>query len=231
MEPVPLITIDEGEGGTETFKLHGAASKMLKRISGKVAVIAAAGLYRSGKSFLLNKLSRSASEGGKGFAVGHSTTAQTKGLWILGQPVPVTLSNGEACTVIFLDSEGMGASNKTARYDSRIFTLATLLCSCLIYNSSATIDEKSVSNLAFIANITKHVRSSSAELEANSTSGTEEDGSNFKDFFPTFCWVLRDFQLELVDEHGDPITPGIVEQLVWQRLGSISLAAFPYPRH
>ena len=58
------------------------------------------GPYRTGKSYLLNRLiglDRKA-----GFAVGGTINACTKGIWLWGEPIQV----GDT-SYIFLDSEGL----------------------------------------------------------------------------------------------------------------------------
>lgn len=49
----------------------------------KVSVVAIAGPYRTGKSFLANRLLNQS----KGFEIGSTTQACTKGIWIWNKPV------------------------------------------------------------------------------------------------------------------------------------------------
>ena len=55
----------------------------------KVAVICVAGLYRTGKSYLINRLLGRQS----GFDVGPTTNSCTKGLWIWSEPILVEEKN------------------------------------------------------------------------------------------------------------------------------------------
>ncbi|RHZ38683.1 hypothetical protein DYB26_015773 [Aphanomyces astaci] len=171
---------------------------ILQRIDGKIAVIAMAGLYRTGKSSMLNWLLGKQS----GFRVGPTVERCTRGIWLWGRPQQHTLANGEECWVLMLDTEGLGGLEASAQYDVRIFSLATLLCSKLIYNSQGSVDEKAVNGLSFIANMTKHIR-----VRAEEGDGQSGGGDEISSFFPSFTWVVRDFTLELVDEDGDEITP------------------------
>jgi hypothetical protein len=59
------------------------AADVLHGIKGKLAVVVVAGPYRTGKSYLLNRLLGRQS----GFAVGGTIQACTKGIWLWGQPV------------------------------------------------------------------------------------------------------------------------------------------------
>ena len=58
------------------------------------------GPYRTGKSYLVNKLI--GCEKKQGFAVGGTINACTKGIWLWGEPVKI----GDT-SYIFLDSEGI----------------------------------------------------------------------------------------------------------------------------
>ncbi|TYZ62165.1 hypothetical protein PybrP1_009636 [[Pythium] brassicae (nom. inval.)] len=196
-EPIPLITFSENE---DQLLVNEDAAALLRRIDGNVAVIAMAGLYRTGKSSMLNwLLGRSG-----GFRVGPTIERCTRGIWLWGQPQKRKMANGEDVWVLMLDTEGMGGLEASQQYDARIFSLATLLCSKLIYNSQGSVDEKAINGLSFIANLAKHIKvSSDAAGDAD-----DDDVMQFHNFFPSFLWVVRDFTLELVDEDGDPISSG-----------------------
>ncbi|KAE9025742.1 hypothetical protein PR003_g11613 [Phytophthora rubi] len=193
-EPVPLITFSEDE---DQLKVNEEAVELLRRIDGHVAVVAMAGLYRTGKSSMLNWLLGRQS----GFRVGPTIERCTRGIWLWGQPQRHVMANGEPVWVLMLDTEGMGGLEASQQYDARIFSLATLLCSKLIYNSQGSVDEKAIGGLSFIANLAKHIK-----VSASAGDSEDEDATQFHSFFPSFLWVVRDFTLELVDEDGDPIS-------------------------
>ena len=96
-----------------------------------------------------------------------------------------------------------------------MFALATLLCSCLLFNAHGTVDERSIESLAFIANLTQQIKAESNgcghaahETDGKSTIAIEDTSGSLQAFFPNFIWCLRDFQLELTHPtYGDPITP------------------------
>jgi len=100
--------------------------------------------------------------------------------------------------VIVVDSEGLGALDADSNHDNKIFSLALLIASCFIYNSTGAIDENSIENLNLILNLTKHI-----QLKNNDEAFDEEFVSKN---FPTFYWVLRDFSLKLENVSGQPIT-------------------------
>jgi hypothetical protein len=198
---IPLIEIH----GADDLVVNKEALNIIKSINEKVCIVAVAGLYRTGKSSLLNwLLGRNA-----GFTVGPSINRCTRGLWIWGTPIPGQLVSGEKCSIIILDTEGIGGVEGDSKYDARIFSLAILLCSSLVYNSLGSIDETAISNLSFIAQLSHHIRISSSAVEGPDHDDVDGEGdtSNFCKIFPSFVWVVRDFALQLVDSDGDPITP------------------------
>jgi hypothetical protein len=56
----------------------------LKKIQNPVSIVTVAGLYRTGKSYLLNRVILNKSQG---FNVGPTINPCTKGLWIWNQPI------------------------------------------------------------------------------------------------------------------------------------------------
>lgn len=89
----------------EKLALNEAALDILCDLDGPIAVCVCVGQYRSGKSFLLNKLATFVrSEEPIIFQVGHSQNNCTKGLWINSDIKKTELKNGFV-NLIFVDSE------------------------------------------------------------------------------------------------------------------------------
>ncbi|OAY82516.1 Guanylate-binding protein 4 [Ananas comosus] len=133
-------------------KLHLAREGLeaIRRIKNPIAAVAVIGPYRSGKSFLLNQLLSLSCD--KGFGVGHMRDTKTKGIWVWGTPVEMVL-DGTKVSVVYLDTEGFESVGKSNVYDDRIFALATVLSSVLIYNLPETIREADISRLSFAVEI------------------------------------------------------------------------------
>ena len=183
---MPFISVADGK-----FTVQPAALEALARMPGPLAVIAVAGKYRTGKSFLLNNVILG---GEPAFSVGPSIQPCTKGLWLYSQPVACTDEGGAPIQALVVDTEGIGATGGGAdeTHDSRIFALAMLLASSFIYNSRGVIDEDALAGMSLVVNVSKSVAAASAR---------EEGG-----VMPAFLWVVRDFALQLVDEAGAPLS-------------------------
>ena len=191
---IPFITYDPA---TSEFVLNDDAYEFLKSIHHPVGVISVAGMYRTGKSYLLNRMLLNKQSG---FGVGPSVNPCTKGLWIWNECIPGFSSDGEPISVLVIDSEGIGALNEDQTHDTKIFSLAILLSSYFIYNSVGSIDENAIQALSLVINLTKHIH-----LKANG-SHEDIDPEEYSNYFPTFMWVVRDFTLQLVDEEGEAMT-------------------------
>jgi hypothetical protein len=193
---IPLISIDETDN---SFVVNEEAIALLSKIKTKVCITAAAGLYRTGKSSLLNWLANRS----KGFTVGPTINRCTRGIWLWGEPIMCTMASGEQCACIILDTEGLGGVESNLKYDTRIFSLIVLLCSTLIYNSLGSIDENAISNLSLVTQLSENIKLTN---KPDGDSGSD-DAINFHKVFPSFIWVIRDFALDLEDEDGYAITP------------------------
>lgn len=111
----PFIEWDEKK---KKFSVNDEGARYLSSFDGKIAVTIVAGRYRSGKSFLMNQLLG----GNGGFSVGHTVESHTKGIWIAsgaGGGVEAKTVTGETVPMIFMDSEGLGATDKV-RQDARM---------------------------------------------------------------------------------------------------------------
>ena len=169
---------------------------VIKTFKGEFGVISVAGMYRTGKSYLINRMLLNRQ---KGFSVGPTVNPCTKGLWIWSKPIYAEGGKGKSLPLLLIDTEGFGALDTDSNHDIRIFTLAILLSSYFLYNSVGSIDESALQNLNFVINLSKFIRLKSGD--------TETDPEELSNLFPSFLWVLRDFSLQLLDDNGENITP------------------------
>jgi len=125
-----------------------------------------------------------------GFSVGHTINACTKGLWMWSELVQL---EGKDCLII--DTEGLGSLEEGESTDLKIFMLALLFSSYLIYNSTGKIDEHALESLNLVIQLAN-------VLQRQDRYDTQE----LVNTFPSFLWLLRDFSLQLIDEKGQKIT-------------------------
>lgn len=126
---IPMISVNPTTG---KYVFEEEALNFIKSVPGPIGVISVAGLYRTGKSYLLNRMLLNRSNG---FGVGPTVNPCTKGLWCWATPIKGMTSDGETINIIVVDTEGIGALDEDQTHDTRIFTLAILSSSCFIYNS------------------------------------------------------------------------------------------------
>lgn len=168
-EAVPFISFDN------KFIVDQRAIDHLSQFTGQIGVVAICGRYRTGKSYLLNRIFSNAGDSSSdlGFEVGPTINPCTKGLWMMKQPIYVPESSKSKITspdfewklepeegyfpVFVVDTEGLSAVDQDENHDTRIFLLAVLLSSLMIFNSTGTIDENALNNLSLVVNLSKTI--------------------------------------------------------------------------
>lgn len=220
--PIPFITfgdqkrILEIENNPElgndddpyAFQITKEAKLYLAELDSPLAVISIAGLYRTGKSYLLNLLL--GDNESSAFHVGGTINACTKGIWIYGQHNSADIQNAirkdnnetvlekesnEQVTLILMDTEGLGSTQRSHNQDTKMFALALLLSSSFVYNSRGVIDANAIQDLSLVVHLTKYVQYHTNVVDVDLVAKT----------FPSFLWVVRDFTLQLVKD-GKKIT-------------------------
>ncbi|KAM9368070.1 guanylate-binding protein 1-like [Phaethornis superciliosus] len=182
-EPVCLIENTPTRG----LVVQQEALELLSEVTQPVVVVAITGPYRTGKSYLMNRLAAQR----KGFSLGSTVRSHTKGIWMWCVAHPCRPGH----TLVLLDTEGLGDTKKgDTRNDTWIFVLTLLLSSTLMYNSKGTIDQQALDQLQYVVTLTERIR-----LKENPKKSEDdlEDSEKFASFFPTFVWLVRDFTLEL----------------------------------
>jgi hypothetical protein len=188
MNPVQLI--DSGKKGSQ-LHLNEEALQLISLEKRHVTVVTIVGPYRSGKSYLLNRLMGRSD----GFPLGSTVQAKTKGFWLWMGDFP---SDKNRC-LILLDVEGLADVRKgNATHDLKLFTMALLLSSMFIYNTKGNIDSSALNGLHLATKISDQLMSSEAKNEQK----------NFARHFPHFIWAVRDHHLKLIlKDGGKAVTP------------------------
>ncbi|XP_042548257.1 guanylate-binding protein 4-like [Dipodomys spectabilis] len=180
MAPICLV-----ENEKEQLMVNPEAVKILEAITQPVVVVAIVGMYRTGKSYLMNRLAGH----NQGFQLGSTVRSQTKGIWMWC----VTHPRKPNFTLVLLDTEGLGDVEKCdPKNDSWIFALSILLSSTFVYNSMGTINQQALDQLHYVTELTELIKAKSTKK-----SDEMDDSDEFVSFFPDFVWVVRDFILEL----------------------------------
>ncbi|XP_027251659.1 guanylate-binding protein 5 isoform X2 [Cricetulus griseus] len=188
--PEPMCLI--GNNGEQLVANHEAL-RILSAITQPMVVVAIVGLYRTGKSYLMNKLAGKE----KGFSVGSTVQSHTKGIWMWCVPHPQKSDH----TLVLLDTEGLGDVEKIdEKSDTQIFALAILLSSTFVYNTMNKIDQGAIDLLHNVTELTDLLQT------RNSTDLNEIKEPADMSFFPDLVWTLRDFFLSL-ETNGHAITP------------------------
>ena len=91
---------------TNKFEVPEETKQFIKSIPGPIAIISMAGAYRLGKSFFLNRVLLKRK---KGFEIGGTVNACTKGIWIWGEVIPGIYA-GRPISILVADTEGLAST-------------------------------------------------------------------------------------------------------------------------
>lgn len=89
--------------------------------------------------------------------------------------------------MLLIDTEGLASTERSTNVDIKIFALSILLSSLFVYNQMGPITESSLEDLALVGNLSTHI----------SISKGGDAAQDFKQYFPSFFWVMRDFYHDL----------------------------------
>eukprot|EP01116_Phalansterium_solitarium_P017223 TRINITY_DN4181_c0_g1_i1.p2 TRINITY_DN4181_c0_g1~~TRINITY_DN4181_c0_g1_i1.p2 ORF type:complete len:835 (+),score=350.23 TRINITY_DN4181_c0_g1_i1:178-2682(+) len=165
------------------LELIPAALERLHQFKGPISVIGVVGPYHSGKSFLLNTLTEKTA----GFKVGSSTRPETYGVWVL----PTNLTATDGSRVLLLDTEGFFGSDASEAYDAKVFAVAALLSSHLVFNSIKLVDQQTVDYLELLARRTQLFQLKHSRLAPDTATSAPLIVPG--DEFPELTWVVEDF--------------------------------------
>uniref|UniRef100_A0A646QCI3 Interferon-induced guanylate-binding protein 1 n=1 Tax=Hemiscolopendra marginata TaxID=943146 RepID=A0A646QCI3_9MYRI len=179
VKPLPLLISEN-----RSLVLKEETAEILAAITQPVVVVAIAGKYRTGKSYILNLLSNLPR--GSGFELGDTVESLTKGIWVYALPHPKIKDT----TLLLLDTEGLGDVDKgDITYDTTLLVLTILLSSTFILNVTGRLDDEVITQLGFVSTLTKNMKTKNTDFET---------GDDFDLFFPQLVVLVRDFCLELI---------------------------------
>uniref|UniRef100_A0A6B2L0Z1 GB1/RHD3-type G domain-containing protein n=1 Tax=Arcella intermedia TaxID=1963864 RepID=A0A6B2L0Z1_9EUKA len=99
------------------------------------------GSYRSGKSFLLNRVLNVSHA--DGFTVGGTYRPETKGIWVWGEANEAVIDQKKV-RVVYLDTEGINAPQAGEVYDAKLSLMSVFLASNVYFNILGTMESSSL---------------------------------------------------------------------------------------
>ncbi|CAJ1436764.1 unnamed protein product [Effrenium voratum] len=139
--PVRLLDVvsKEGEEDGAGLRLSGAGLEYLEKQRSPLFLVPALGVYRGGKSLLLNRLMGRKAPYAAGFGVGHGQETFTRGIQICAEALPERQG-----TVVWMDTEGLFSSEdaRSAGAGAKIFSLALLFSSVVLLNNLKVLNQQ-----------------------------------------------------------------------------------------
>jgi hypothetical protein len=202
--PIQLIYPSEDH---ELLLVNQTSLAWLASFEKPVAIVAVCGPLHSGKSFLMNQLLGRTS----GFALGPTTEPKTRGLWMWNHPIEF-----DDHVIVFLDTEGLFASNISEAYDAKIFAISSLLSSYLIYNSVKFIDQSAIDYIELLAR-----RAQLFGIKAEIATSNEDSFVSA----PKLLWVVQDFVQEM--ERGETPQEWLINLLSSRKKSESTASSLP----
>lgn len=165
----------------------------MQKYSGKVSFVSIVGDSKTGKSFLMNNLigldhNHFESESSK---LNHSSSAISSWIW----SIPLYIPQNDKF-IFFIDTKGLEKIDFPNDAGQKIFTIITLLSSCLLYNMIGDLTESTLRKLFLVATLPVSVTSS---YSFHNEENNEDKIEKINHFFPKFVFVLRDIEKETKD--------------------------------
>ncbi|XP_064463474.1 atlastin-3-like [Ornithodoros turicata] len=197
-QPLHVIVPSDMEENQYLLKREVFENKAWKEVEHlPVVVVSVAGVFRTGKSFLLDYLIRYLehieSHGNTenwmgdpnqpldGFSWKYGRKKHTRGILFWEKIFKVNTPSGTVA-VVLMDTEGSCDNTSTLAANTTLFSLSMLLSSVLIYNVMKNLNQSIVENLQFCANYASMIKN---------MEGRENDQSN--QAFQKLLFLVRDW--------------------------------------
>ncbi|CAK9031067.1 Guanylate-binding protein 1 (GTP-binding protein 1) (GBP-1) (mGBP-1) (mGBP1) (Guanine nucleotide-binding protein 1) (Interferon-gamma-inducible protein MAG-1) (Interferon-induced guanylate-binding protein 1) [Durusdinium trenchii] len=137
--PVRLLeVVNEEAPDAAQLQLNDAGLRYLESQRSPLFLIPALGVYRGGKSLLLNRLMQRQAPYAQSFGIGHGQETFTRGIEICAEALP-----NHGGTVVWMDTEGLFSSEDArSAYGPKIFSLALLFSSVVLLNNLKVLNQQ-----------------------------------------------------------------------------------------
>ncbi|KAA0721327.1 Guanylate-binding protein 3 [Triplophysa tibetana] len=202
----PVCLIDTTSDGK--LCVRESALQILQKIEQPVVVVSVVGLYRTGKSYLMNSLAGKQT----GFALGNTIQSKTKGIWMWCVPHPTK----KETTLVLLDTEGLGDVEKICVLPKpRVRYVAELTELIKVRSSDEDADDSS-EFVKFFPNFIWAVRDFTLERKIDGKDASENE-------YLEFALKLKDGLSKKVWEYNLP------RQCIQKFFPSRKCFTFPFP--
>ncbi|XP_037524034.1 atlastin-1 isoform X3 [Rhipicephalus sanguineus] len=202
-QPLNILNVD---GRSLELDEHGLARLLLdERVKDKpVVVIAVAGAFRKGKSFLLCFLIRYLRSEGRaewlgdpnapleGFGWRGGSERHTTGILMWNEVFLVKTSQGNELAVLLMDTQGTFDCESASVVHASIFALSAMISSVLVYNVSQNIQQN---DLQHLKDFIEYGMMTMSEQQQQQQPTTAEVGSTRP--FQSLMFLVRDWQFEM----------------------------------
>lgn len=132
--PVKLVSVSDQ---SDSFTLVEDGLEYLQRQQSPLYVVPVLGVYRSGKSFLLNRCLGLQAPYTGGFGVGHTQDTHSRGIHVCAEWIE------GLGTVVWMDTEGLFSREQAnSTYGTKMFSLSMLFSSVVMLNSAKVLNEQ-----------------------------------------------------------------------------------------
>mmetsp|Transcript_49218 Transcript_49218/g.157412 ORF Transcript_49218/g.157412 Transcript_49218/m.157412 type:complete len:804 (-) Transcript_49218:122-2533(-) len=135
--PCPVRVLEVETAAGEGLRLVEAGLRYLESLAPPVYVVPVLGVYRGGKSLLMNRVMQLRAPYEGGFGVGHGQHTFTRGVDACAEHVQ------GLGTVVWMDTEGLwSAEDARAAYGPKIFSFVLLFSSSVLLNNVKVLNDQ-----------------------------------------------------------------------------------------
>ena len=188
---IELVKVSE-EGDLEVTT---GGIQFLQNLNRNISVVCVTGSSMSGKSTLANKIANCPS-----FQVGSGKSPTTRGFWIHCEAFQVQQKDETGrdfeADLLVLDCQALGNSQV------KLFALASLLSSHLIYVTGTPVEEESLEELEFLLELPSWI-----QVQKN-----QDSKLSIHNFMPSLTWVVSGVDLKITDNFNSYLEKALTKQ-------------------